>query len=110
MTGCNTVDCIVARGFHGWMAESFVELNAERSLQITTMKRDRGRIETIARVVRPLAGSCIGMVSWSHGDWSCIVMSRLCRSTRAAVEEQHREALQHLPTLIERARAGRSAT
>lgn len=92
----------ITKGREGWQAETRIELDTERALQIRTSKGTRG-LQTSATVIKPTPTG----FTWSpFEDFSeALREGKGLRCTEKAVMEEHAKALVDVDLLIVRAAA-----
>lgn len=90
----------IVKNHYGWMAESFVRLEGDRFVSITTMKRHNGTLSTTATVGNYNNG--IFSYDITQDFRETLTFSRPARVTKKVVEEQHANV--NLDSLLERAR------
>lgn len=80
----------INKGFHGWVAETSVQLDDGHALQFTTMKRSSGGVSTTVTRVKPTE---YGYSFVAFQDFNMRVLSEPLRATEKAVADQHQRAL-----------------
>jgi len=94
---------IMNKGYYGWTANSEVELDGNRRIRFTTMKRHSGKLTTTAQSLNDNGNGALTFVVFRDYHKNVLTTDPK-RVTEKVVLEQHNKALELENAIVEEAK------